>query len=471
MCCCVFCGGLYFERCVSMEKKNMKMIMDYVASLSQEVTERYKIDPSDFSNYNIKRGLRNTDGTGVLAGVTKIGSVQGYHLEDGVPEPAEGKLYYRGIDMDEIIEYHMSEKTFGFEEVCYLLLLGKLPTKKQYDFFVSAMNAARMLPRDFNEGVIMRVPSNDVMNMLSRGILGLYAFDKNPDDISVANLLRQSVELLGRVPIIVANSYAMKRYYLDGESLYVHVPQPDLSLAENFLHMLRKDNAYTKEEALLLDLMLIIHAEHGGGNNSAFSCRVLSSSGTDTYSAISAAVNSLKGPLHGGANARVMAMFENIKENVVDTTSDKQVYDYLGKIYDKKANDGSGKIYGLGHAVYTLSDPRAVLLKKYACSMAEKKGFMDDFALMERIEIQGKKLLAERKPEKTICANVDMYSGLVYQMLDIPADLCTPLFAMARMAGWCAHRIEEVLTGGRIIRPAYRSANHKLQHYIPMEER
>jgi len=454
-----------------MDKKNLQLVSEYVADMVEEMRAVYTLNPAEFCSYNIKRGLRNADGTGVLAGVTKIGSVQGYNVIDGMPEPAEGKLYYRGIDMNDIIDSHMSEKTFGFEEICYLLLMGKLPSKDQYELFVSMMNAARTLPRDFNEGVIMRAPSTDVMNMLSRGIMGLYAYDQNADDTSLQNLLRQSVELLGRVPIIVANSYAMKRYYVDGDSLYMHVPKPDLSLAENFLHMMRKDNSFTQEEALLLDLMMIIHAEHGAGNNSTFTCRVLSSAGTDTYSAVAGAVNSLKGPLHGGANRQVMAMFDNIKENVANTDSDQAIYDYLVKIFEKKAHDGSGKIYGLGHAVYTLSDPRAVQLKKYARSLAEKNGYMEDFSLMERIEEQGHKILGERCPEKTICANVDMYSGLVYQMLGIPLELCTPLFAMARTAGWCAHRIEEVMTGGRIIRPAYRSGLHGHPKYVPMNER
>lgn len=452
-------------------EQNVNQVNPYVPELFEEMKASYAIDPRQFNNYNIKRGLRNADGTGVLAGVTGIGSVQGYRMVDGEPEPMEGKLYYRGYDVADIVNAHMSAGTFGFEEVIYLLLVGHLPNREQLVHFDQAMSAARKLPAGFTEDVILKAPSPNVMNKLSRGVLTLYSYDDRADDISIENLLRQSVELIGRFPVIVANAYAAKRHYFNNESLYIHVPDEDLSIAENFLYMLRPNKKFTQLEAHILDMMLIIHAEHGGGNNSAFTCRVLSSTGTDTYGAIAGAVNSLKGPLHGGANAKVMEMYRNIRDNVRDECDEDEIYDYMQKIFDKKANDRTGKIYGLGHAVYTLSDPRTVILKKYARELFERKGRQAEFALMESIERQGLRVLNERLGDrKSVCANVDMYSGLIYQMLGIPEELYTPLFATARIAGWCAHRIEEVCTGGRIIRPAYRSVVHH-QDYVPMEER
>jgi citrate synthase len=319
--------------------------------------------------------------------------------------------------------------------------------------------------------MIIKAPSANIMNKLARSVLALYSYDPRPDDISLENVVRQSIELIGRFPIIVADAYSVKRRFFDGESLYLHVPQEDLSVSENFLHMLRHDKSYTAEEARLLDLMLILHAEHGGGNNSTFTCRCLSSTGTDTFSAIAAAVGSLKGPKHGGANQKVMEMFYNIRGNVRDLSDDGEIADYLKKIIDGEANDRTGLIYGMGHAVYTVSDPRAVLLKKYARSLAEKKGCLEDFQLMEAVERLTPEIFASKKGNgKRICANVDMYSGLVYKMLGIPEDLYTPLFAIARIAGWCAHRIEEIVSGGRIMRPAYRTISFN-EPYIPIQDR
>lgn len=443
----------------------------YVKSLCADLKEQYDISPNHFDNYNVKRGLRNADGSGVLAGVTRIGSVHGFVMVDGVQQPIPGKLYYRGIDVEEIVEAHAQNGTFGYEEVAYLLLLGKLPDKQQMHCFDSILSAARILPQGFTEDMIIKAPSKDVMNKLARSVLALYSYDHNPDDTSLENIVRQSIELIGRLPVIVADAYSVKRRFFDGESLYLHIPQEDLSVSENFLHMLRRDNSYTEEEALLLDLMMVLHAEHGGGNNSTFTCRVLSSTGTDTYSAISAAIGSLKGPRHGGANAKVMEMFYNIKGNVRDTRDEDEIAAYLRKIINKEANDRTGLVYGMGHAVYTVSDPRAVLLKKYALSLAEKKGCVEDFALMDAVERLTPGIFAELKGNsKKICANVDMYSGLVYRMLGIPEELYTPLFAVARIAGWCAHRIEEIVTGGRIIRPAYRSISMP-SSYVPAEMR
>ena len=455
--------------------KQDEIVLGFINELCGDIQAQYKIDPKEFKNYNIKRGLRNSDGTGVFAGVTGIGSVQGYRIIDGEPAPMEGTLYYRGIYIQDIIRFHLDLGTFGYEEVAYLLIFGKLPTKQQLIEYNSMLSAARKLPENFTEDTILKAPGIDIMNKLSRCILTLYTFDAAADDTSVENVVRQSIELIGRVPVIIANCYAAKRHYFGGDSLFIHVPQEDLSMAENFLHILRKDNQYTQEEARLLDLMLILHAEHGGGNNSAFTCRVLSSTGTDTYAALAAAVGSLKGPLHGGANVKVMEMFTNIRENLSDVKDKDEIYAHLCKILDKQANDGSGKIYGLGHAVYTQSDPRAVLLKQYVREMAKdsskNRELVEDFALMEIIEEQGIRALGDRlHSRKVICANIDMYSGLVYRMLGIPEELYTPLFACARIAGWCAHRIEEIVSGGRIIRPAYRAVNRKAS-YIPPAER
>ena len=392
-------------------------------------------------------------------------------FRDGAPVPIPGKLYYRGYDVMDIIKSHAENGTFGYEEVAYLLLMGQLPTHEQFRKFDTVLSHARILPDGFTEDMIIKAPSKNIMNKLARSVLALYSYDDNPDDTSLENIMRQSIELIGRFPVIVANAYAVKRHYFDGKSLYIHVPKEELSVSENFLRIVRKDKSYTREEALLLDIMLMLHAEHGGGNNSAFTCRVLSSSGTDTYSAIAGAVGSLKGPLHGGASKKVMDMFNDLKANVKDVKDDAEVSYYLEKLLDGEAFDGAGKIYGLGHAVYTMSDPRAEALKKYAQKMAESTGNLDDFLLMETIERLGIPMIMDKKGKTMpICANVDMYSGLVYTMLGIPEDLLTPLFAIARIAGWCSHRIEEVLTGGRIIRPAYRSVAKK-QVYVPMEKR
>ncbi len=448
-----------------------KTLKEYAKAVIDKVGQEYQIDDKQLAGHNVKRGLRNEDGTGVLVGETRVGSVQGYVVDEGERLPVEGRLFYRGIALTDIVETHLKNGTFGFEEVAYLLLMGYLPTQAELNYFNYKLSEARMLPNGFTEDMILRSPSRNVMNKLGRSVLALYSYDDNPDEISPDNLMRQSVELIGSFPSIVANAFAVKRRYIDGKSLYLHSPKPDLSLAENFLLMIRKDKSFTKQEAHILDMMLMVHAEHGGGNNSTFVCRALSSSGTDTYSAISGAVGSLKGPLHGGANAKVMEMYRIIKERVKDSNDDAQIKDCLIKILDGELGDKSGKIYGLGHAVYTISDPRAVLIKRHAKALAEEKGYLEEFALMEKIESLGIPLIMERrKSDLPICANVDMYSGLVYSMLGIPEDLYTPLFATARIAGWCANRMEEVLTGGRIMRPAYRAIVKKVP-YTPMISR
>ena len=451
-------------------EKHTAFIHD-VDELWKEARAGYEIGDEFYSRPNIKRGLRNADGTGVIVGATHIGSVQGYMVMDGERVPMPGKLYYRGIDILDIVEAHRKNGTFGYEEVAYLLLMGKLPTPAQFARFDEVLSKARQMPSGFFEDAVLKNPSPNIMNMLAKCVMSLYAYDHNPDDNSVENLMRQSIELVGRLPVIVADAYAVKRHNYDGKSLYKHNPKEELSVSQNFLRMLRKDKSYTDEEAKLLDLMLMLHAEHGGGNNSAFVCRAMSSSGTDTYSAIAGAIGSLKGSLHGGANAKVMTMFDDIKEHVTDYKDEEELTAYLNKILDGAAFDHSGKIYGLGHAIYTMSDPRALALKKYARSMAVLKNRLDDFELVESVERLGIPMIMERKKmDIPICANIDMYSGLVYSMLGIPTELYTPLFAIARIAGWCAHRIEEVMTCNRIMRPAYRAVIHNTP-YIPVENR
>ena len=439
-------------------------------ALYAELASQYQIPELCRDDPSIKFGLRNADGTGVIAGVSNIGSVQGYYMEDGVRVAMPGKLYYRGISVEDIVTAHQQAGTFGYEEVAYLLLIGHLPTVDQLAKFNLLLEQARELPDRFNEDNIFRTPSQNVMNQLGRCVLDLYSYDHNADDISLENLTRQSIELIARFPLIAANAFRAKRHYHDHKSLYVHNPKPGLSLAENYLRMLRKDKQYTPEEARLLDLMMILHAEHSS-NNSTFVCRAITSSGSDSYSAIAGAIGSLKGPLHGGANAKVMEMFRTLRAELGDSPSDADLGAYLDRLLDGSAGDGSGKIYGLGHAVYTVSDPRAVVIKEYAMSLAEDKGRGEELRLMERIEQMGvEKINARRRRPMAMSANVDMYSGLIYDMLGIPEDMYTPLFASARMAGWCAHRMEEVATGVRIMRPAYRAALIRAP-YIPMEER
>ena len=443
----------------------------FIDNLCEELKNSTAFQISSRDNVDIKRGLRNADGTGVMVGCTKIGSVQGYAIMDGEKTPMEGRLIYRGYDIMQLISGFTKDKRFGFEEVAYLLLFGRLPTQEEYDAFRAMLSDTMALPAGFTEDMILKAPSSNIMNKLARSVLVLYSYDDNPDSTELSNMVRQCLQLLARFPIIVAHAYAAKVHYFDNGSLVLHRPVPGYSIAENFLHSIRPDSQFTEEEARLLDLCLVIHAEHGGGNNSAFTCRVLSSSGTDTYSAIAAAVGSLKGPKHGGANQRVAAMFEEIKQNVNDWNDDDELSAYLEKILRKEAGDGSGLIYGMGHAIYTISDPRAMVLKQSARALAEKTGLLQEWELLESIERLTPEVFHRvTGSDKAMCANVDFYSGLVYRMLNIPEDLYTPLFAIARIAGWCSHRIEEVMTSNRIIRPAYKSLNRNLL-YIPMPER
>lgn len=443
----------------------------YIDLIRSQNSTWNKIPAHYYSEYNVKRGLRNSDGTGVLAGLTSIGEVHGYVIDEGNKSPVEGKLRYRGIDIEDIVAHCMAEHRYGFEEVTFLLLFGFLPTRELLDTFTAQLADMRNLPFEFTEDMILKAPGKNVMNKLGRGILALYSYDDNSDDISIPNLIRQSLELIARFPVLIANSYACKRHYFDNQSLVIHNPNPELSIAENFLYMIRDDNQYTELEAQILDLAMMLQAEHGGGNNSAFAVHVLSSTGTDTYSAIAAAVGSLKGPKHGGANDKMMSQMNEIKENVKNWEDEGEVLEYLKKILRKEAGDGKGLIYGMGHAVYTLSDPRAVILKERAEYLAEETGNSKEFALYDLVERLAPVAFRELKgTDKPICANVDFYSGFVYQMLKIPQELFTPIFAMSRIVGWCAHRMEEIMTSNKIIRPAYRSVVKRMP-YVSIDDR
>ena len=436
----------------------------------EDLKKLYGIEPALYEKYNVKRGLRNKDGTGVLVGLTKIGEVRGYMIDESDKVSIPGKLMYRGINMADIVNENAKRNRHAFEETMYLILMGKLPTKDELSDFKDILSEHRALPAGFTEDMILKAPSPNIMNKLARSVLASYSYDKDPDNLEIGNLLRQSVELIARFPAMVAYAYQAKKHYYDHDSLYLHSPKPDYDTAENILHLIRRDNSFTKLEADTLDLMLVIHAEHGGGNNSSFATHVVSSSGTDTYSAIAAAVGSLKGPKHGGANAKVMGMIDEIKQNC-DWRDEGSLRDYLVKIINKEAYDKTGLIYGMGHAVYTLSDPRAQLLKAKAFEMAESTGSTDEFLMYERIERMTPELFSEIKGGgKQLCANVDLYSGFVYSMMNIPEELYTPLFAVSRVASWCAHRMEEIVAGGKIIRPAYKSVTVK-REYTPIEER
>lgn len=444
---------------------------DYISGLCGELEKNNSIKPGDFQKYRVKRGLRNPDGTGVMAGLSHVSSVEGYYILDNERIPKEGKLSYRGYDIKDIIADCVADDRFGFEEVVWLLIFGSLPSKNQIAEIREVLGKSRALPDEFIEDMIMKHPSKDIMNKMARCVMSLYSYDENPDDISTPNVLRQSLQLIAQFPTMMNSAYQIKRRAFYNKSMYLHPIKPELSTAESILRLLRSDKKYTDEEAKLLDICLMIHADHGGGNNSTFSTRVLTSSGTDTYSAITAGLGSLKGPRHGGANIKVAHQMEYIMENLDDSTDDKQVRDMLARIMKKEAGDGSGLIYGMGHAVYTLSDPRAVILKRSAKKLAFDHGFEKEFMTLDAIERLTPQVFAEIKGvEKTMCANVDLYSGLVYRVLGIPEDLYTPLFATARVAGWCAHRLEELTTSSKIMRPAYKSVT-KYRAYIPLEQR
>jgi citrate synthase len=463
-------NGNQIREANTVENKKRLELVEVFQELAKDL---YQALPAEqFDKYNVKRGLRYKDGTGVMAGLTAIGEVSGYYIEDGEKIPVPGHLRYRGINVEDIVENCRKEGRFGFEEVIHLLLLGRLPGRDSFEKFTHLVGELRRLPDGFTEDMIMKAPSGNIMNKLARSVLACYSYDPDPDNISVGNVLRQSIELIARMPVLAAYGYQAKSHYHDGKSLYIHAPQPELSTAENFLYMIRPDNQYTEEEAHMLDMMLMIHAEHGGGNNSAFTTRVVSSTDTDTYSAIAAAIGSLKGPKHGGANAKVMGMMEEIKENVADWENEDEVAGYIEKIMRKEAFDHSGLVYGMGHAVYTMSDPRAVLLKEQARKMAGKSEEHErEFNLYQAVERLTPQVFERvRHQKKVMSANVDLYSGFVYKMMNIPQELYTPLFAVSRIVGWCAHRLEEVIGNRKIIRPAYKSLSTN-SRYIPIDER
>ena len=451
----------------------MKLNIDeqYRNALGSSIMSNNRIEPKYYSKYDVKRGLRNADGTGVVAGITNICNVHGYVMNEGEKQNIEGELYYRGYNIKDIVESVEKEDRFGYEEVVYLLLMGRLPDIEELRRFNLAISRNRELPDGFFEDMILKAPSRDIMNKIARSILALYSYDDSPETKAPVDELMTAISIIAKLPVIVASAYQAKRRFYDGETMYMHQVRPEESTAETLLSLLRFDRKFTFEEAKLLDLMLMLHAEHGGGNNSAFACRVLTSSGTDPYSAYSAAIGALKGPLHGGANQKILEQLDYLKANIRDWRDEGEIRDMLKKILLKEAGDRSGKIYGMGHAVYTLSDPRAVILKREARKLAAGTPYEAEIGLLEAVERNAQEVFTEvTGSEKTLCANVDMYSGMCYRMLGIPDELCTPLFATARIAGWSAHRIEERLTGARIIRPAYKAVS-KPREYLPLSER
>lgn len=446
------------------------MNKEKLIELSCQIKKENTIDKALYDKFSIKRGLRNKNGTGVLVGVTKVGDVSGYKIENKEKIPCHGELYYRGYPLTSMVADFNKSKRLGFEEIIYLLLFNKLANKKELENFKNILVEERKLPDKFFEDTILNLPGNNIVNIMMRSVLALYSYDKNPDDTNTLNVLAQSLSLISKMPLIAIYSYQAKIHKFEGKSLIIHKEDKNKSIAENILSMLRADQKYKKEEAEILDLLLIIHAEHGGGNNSAFATHVVSSSGTDTYSAIATGLGSLKGPRHGGANLKVSQMLENIRGNLKNMEDEKEIRKYLEKILDKKAFDQKGLIYGLGHAVYTLSDPRAVLLKDKARELSKIKNRQKDFEFIEKIEKIGGEILMERLNKSyPICANVDLYSGFCYEMLDIPKDLYIPIFAIARTVGWSAHRLEQI-EDSKIIRPAYKSLS-QAKKYLSMDER
>lgn len=443
----------------------------WVTPLAQKAIDCGIINPELYSKYDVKRGLRDISGVGVLAGLTEIGEIRAYIIDENEMVPCPGKLYYRGYDIEEIVQDSWDNDKFCFEEICYLLLFGELPNEKELKSFISNLSQYRRLPTDFTRDMIMKSPGKDMMNMMSRSVLSLYSFDDNPDDNSIENVLRQSLQLIACFPLLAVYGYQAYNHLYNKKSLFIHSPIPELSTAENILHMLRPDSKYTRLEAMLLDLALVLHAEHGGGNNSSFTTHVVTSTGTDTYSVIAAALGSLKGHRHGGANLKVVQMFEEIKREIKDWSDDEEIEAYLQKLLDKEAFDRTGLIYGMGHAVYSISDPRAEIFKQHVGDLAHQKGLDEEFTLYSKIETLAPKVISKnRKMYKGVSANIDFYSGFVYRMLDIPLELFTPIFAISRISGWSAHRIEEIVNNGKIVRPAYKSVAPR-RNYIPFKDR
>ena len=442
-----------------------------LSKLSRMAEESGLIKPELYRKYEVKRGLRDLDGKGVLVGLTEIGEVHSYIIDEGEKVSVPGRLIYRGIDIRDIVKGFIDDDRYGFEETAYLLLFGNLPDQNAQKEFAELLSLYQRLPEDFARDVILKAPSKDIMNTLARSVLALYSFDDNPDDTSMQNVLSQCLRMIACFPSLAVYGYQAFSHYHGNQSLYIHSPRADLSLAENILAMLRPDSCYTKLEATLLDLALVLHAEHGGGNNSSFVTHVVTSTGTDTYSAMAAAIGSLKGPRHGGANIKVVQMFEDMKDKLKDWEDDEEIERYLNQILSKDAFDRSGLIYGIGHAVYSISDPRAVILKGYVSQLAQEKGLEDEFKLYSKVEILAPQVIAKfYTMYKSVSANVDFYSGFVYKMLNIPTEMFTPIFAISRIVGWSAHRIEEIANSGKIIRPAYKSVAPR-RSYIKMDER
>ncbi|MBO5235784.1 MAG: citrate/2-methylcitrate synthase [Spirochaetaceae bacterium] len=424
-----------------------------------------------YAKYEVKRGLRDISGKGVLAGLTEISEILAYRIEEGDLIPCEGKLFYRGYDIEDIVRGFLSESRFGFEEVCFLLLMGHLPTNKEYTEFCKLLSSQMALPDEFLRNTIMNAPGHDMMNQLATSILTLYTYDEKAEDTSIPNVLRQCLQLIAQFPSLMVYGFQSYAYYYNKQSLIIHTPEKKLSIAENILHMLRPNSKFTALEAKILDLALVLHAEHGGGNNSTFTTHVVTSSGTDTYSAIASSLCSLKGPKHGGANIKVVQMFEDIKASVKDWKDEEEICAYLEKILNKEAFDKSGLIYGIGHAVYSLSDPRSLIFRSHVEDLAKSKNATEEYELYSKIESLAPQVIShKRKMYKGVSANIDFYSGFVYKLLDLPPELYTPLFATARIAGWSAHRIEELANNGKIIRPAYKSVSGR-KEYTPMNQR
>lgn len=450
---------------------NFSKITPDIMDLSALCAKNGCIDQELYTKYDVKRGLRDINGKGVLAGLTEISEIISSKNVDGVSVPCDGELYYRGYNINDLVTGFTRDKRFGFEEITYLLLFGELPAKKQLEDFRRILSNYRQLPTTFVRDIIMKSPSNDIMNGLARGVLTLYSYDDMPNDTSIPNVLRQSLALIALFPLIAVYSYQAKAYYHDNDSFFIHQPVPEYSTAENILHMLRSDSKFSELEARILDLALVLHAEHGGGNNSTFTTHVVTSSGTDTYSAIAAALASLKGPKHGGANIKVTMMFEDMKNKLSDWEDEDAIRDYLKKLLHKEAFDRSGLIYGMGHAVYSVSDPRAAILKSSVKKLSEEKHMEKEYSLYSKIERLAPEVIAkERRIYKGVSANIDFYSGFAYSMLQLPPELYTPIFAIARISGWSAHRIEELLVAGKIIRPAYRAVQEH-RDYMPMSGR
>lgn len=442
-----------------------------ITDLCGEVAENSRIDMKLYEKYHVKRGLRNSDGTGVVAGITNICNVHGYVLNEGEVEPIPGQLIYRGHNINDLVENVEAEDRFGYEETVFLLLFGRLPNVKELKKFNTYLSLKRDLPGGFVEDMILKAPSKNIMNKLARSVLALYSYDDECENKGLESEMRTAISLIAKLPVIMANAYQVKRRVFDNQSMIMHPINYEENTAQCILSLLRNDRQYTREEAQMLDCLLMLQAEHGGGNNSTFTCRVLTSSGTDPYSAYSSAICSLKGPRHGGANIQVIHMLDNFKANIKHWDNEGEIADYMRRTIRRETNDGSGLIYGMGHAVYTISDPRALILKKKAFELAKGKEIEAEFRLLETVERLTPEIFKEVKGNaKTMCANVDMYSGLVYRMLGIPDELFTPLFAVARMAGWAAHRMEEILTSNRIIRPAYK-AIAKEREYVKLENR